>query len=118
MLTARSVARGFTLIELMIGLALLAFILMLGVPAFSTFIQNQKLRDNATLALAQIQFARAEALRLNANVDFLMSDTEPDIGNFTTLAVSTAGRNFLVRGNVYNPANGQMETKMLTTRSA
>ena len=47
-----------------------------------------------------------------------MSDSEPDIGNFTTLAASTTGRNFLVRGNVYNPANGQMEMKMLTMRSA
>lgn len=118
MLTAPPRSRGFTLIELMVGLALLAFVLMLGVPAFSTFIQNQKLRDNATLALAQIQFARAEALRLNSNVDFLMTDTTPDIGNFTALAASTTGRNFLVRGNVYNPANGQMELKILTTRSA
>jgi type IV fimbrial biogenesis protein FimT len=118
MLTSRPRSRGFTLIELMVGLALLAFVLMLGVPAFGSFLQNQKLRDAGTSTLATIQFARAEAIRLNSNVEFLMTDTEPDIGNFSALAESTTGRNFLVRGNVYNPGTGTMDLKMLEGKGA
>ncbi len=110
--------RGFTLIELMIGVALLAFVLMLGVPAFGTFLQNQKLRDNAAVTLAAVQFARAEAIRLNANVEFVLTDDTPNLGNFTALGESTTGKNFLIRGNVYNPASGQNEMRMLTMKSA
>ena len=118
MLTLRPRSRGFTLIELMVGLALLAFVLMLGVPAFGSFLQNQKLRDAGTSTLATIQFARAEAIRLNSNVEFLMTDTEPDIGNFAALAQSTTGRNFLVRGNVYNPGTGAMDLTKLEGKGA
>jgi type IV fimbrial biogenesis protein FimT len=117
MLAARRRAtRGFTLIELMVGLALLAFVLMLGVPSFGTFLQNQKLRDAGTGTLATIQFARAEAIRLNSNVEFLMADSEPDLGNFAALGESTTGRNFLVRGNVYNPTTGTMDLTMLEAK--
>lgn len=119
MLTARRRPQGgFTLIELMIGIALLAFVLMLGVPAFGNFLQNQKLRDNAAVTLAAVQFARAEAIRLNANVEFLLTDETPDLGNFAALGASTTGKNFLIRGNVYNPATGQSELAMLTMKSA
>ncbi|MCU0804490.1 MAG: GspH/FimT family pseudopilin [Burkholderiales bacterium] len=117
MLTLRPPMRGFTLIELMVGLALLAFVLMLGVPSFGSFLQNQKLRDAGTTTLAAIQFARAEAIRLNSNVEFLMTTTEPDLGNFAGLAESTTGRNFLVRGNVYNPGTGTMDITMLEAKA-
>lgn len=110
--------RGFTLIELMIGVALLAFVLMLGVPAFGTFLQNQKLRDNAAVTLAAVQFARAEAIRLNANVEFVLTEDTPNLGNFAALGESTTGKNFLIRGNVYNPASGQNQMTMLTMKSA
>jgi type IV fimbrial biogenesis protein FimT len=113
MLTARHSERGVTLIELMIGLALLAFILMMGVPAFGNYLQNQKLRDAASTALGEAHFARAEAIRLNSNVEFVLTDDEPDIGSFASATPSTSGRNLLVRGNVYNPATGQPELQML-----
>jgi type IV fimbrial biogenesis protein FimT len=121
MLTASASPRrhqGFSLIELMVGLALLAFVLMMGVPAFGAFLQNQKLRDVATSTLAAVQFARTEAIRVNGNVDFVMTDTTPDVSNFTDLTASTSGRNLLIRGNVYNPSTGQNEPKLLEMKGA
>ncbi|MBL8541056.1 MAG: GspH/FimT family pseudopilin [Burkholderiales bacterium] len=116
MLVPRTRQHGFSLIELMVGLAVIAFVLMMGVPAFATFLQNQKLRDAATTALAAVSLARAEAIRLNANVEFLMTDTEPDVTNFAAATASTSGGNLLVRGNVYNPATGQNELTMLEAK--
>jgi type IV fimbrial biogenesis protein FimT len=116
MLTSPGSERGVTLVELMIGLGMVAFILMMGVPAFATYLQNQKLRDTATTTLSTVYFARAEAIRLNANVDFVMTDTEPDVTNFAAATASTSGLNLLVRGNVYNPNTGQNEATMLDVK--
>lgn len=116
MLMPNPAQRGVSLIELMIGLALLAFVLMMGVPAFGAFLQNQKLREAATMTFAEASYARAEAIRLNATVQLVFTDDEPDISTFKNAVASTSGRNLLVRGNVYNPATGQSESKMLDVK--
>jgi type IV fimbrial biogenesis protein FimT len=103
---------------LLIGIALIAFVLMLGVPAFGTFLQNQKLRDASLVTLGAVQFARGEAIRLNSNVEFLMTDDAPHLGNFAALVPSATGRNFLVRGDVYDPSTGDNKVTMLTMKSS
>jgi type IV fimbrial biogenesis protein FimT len=66
---------GMSLIELMIGVALLAFLLFLGVPAFQNFLMNTKVRNAAENVQTGLQLARAEAVRRNVNVRFsLVSD--------------------------------------------
>jgi type IV fimbrial biogenesis protein FimT len=62
--------RGVTLIELMIALAIIGFLMLLGLPAFSTFLQNTQIRNAAETTLSGITLARAEALRRNATVRF------------------------------------------------
>jgi type IV fimbrial biogenesis protein FimT len=116
MLSPQEKETGVSLIELMIGLAILAFVLMMGVPAFGTFLQNQKLRDAATTTFAEATYARAEAIRLNSTVELVLTEDEPGLGNFKDTAASTSGRNLLVRGNVYNTATGQPELKMLDVK--
>jgi type IV fimbrial biogenesis protein FimT len=67
--------RGVSVIELMIGIALLAFLLFLGVPAFQNFLMNTKVKNAAENIQTGLQLARAEAVRRNANVRFsLVSD--------------------------------------------
>lgn len=67
--------RGVTLIELMIALVLLALLLFLALPNFSTFLQNTQIRNAAETTLAGLELARAEAIRRNAPVRFqLVSD--------------------------------------------
>jgi type IV fimbrial biogenesis protein FimT len=61
---------GFSLIELMIGLAIVTILLLLGVPAFQIFLQNTQIRNAAETTLAGITLARAEAVRRNASVRF------------------------------------------------
>jgi type IV fimbrial biogenesis protein FimT len=71
----RRAQAGVSLIELMIGLTIVAFLLFLGVPEFSNFLQNTQIRNAAETTLAGLTLARAEAVRRNAPVRFqLVSD--------------------------------------------
>lgn len=63
-------AYGFTLIELLITLAVVALLLMVGLPSMTTWLQNQQIRTSAEGLQAGLQLARAEALRRNAPVRF------------------------------------------------
>lgn len=63
-----SAARGFTLIELMIGIAIMAIVLAVGMPNFSVWIQNSRLRNAAESILGGLQLARSEAVRRNTPV--------------------------------------------------
>ncbi len=64
------VQRGVTLIELMIGLAILALLLFLALPNFAIFLQNTQIRNAGESVLQGLNLARAEALRRNASVRF------------------------------------------------
>jgi type IV fimbrial biogenesis protein FimT len=66
----RRAQAGVSLVELMIGLAIAAFLLFLGVPQFSNFLQNTQIRNAAETTLAGLTLARAEAVRRNAPVRF------------------------------------------------
>jgi prepilin-type N-terminal cleavage/methylation domain-containing protein len=64
----RSLRAGFTIIELMITLAVLGVLLALGMPSISSWLQNTQIRTAAEGMVSGLQLARAEALRRNANV--------------------------------------------------
>lgn len=59
---------GFTLVELMIVIVVLAIILTLGVPSFRSIIQNNRATTAANDLVAALQTARSEALKLRADV--------------------------------------------------
>lgn len=63
---------GFSLIELMIGLAVLAVVMGIAVPSFKVWAQNAKVRTVAESMLGGLQRARAEAVTRNANVSFVL----------------------------------------------
>jgi type IV fimbrial biogenesis protein FimT len=63
---------GFTLVEIMVTMALFVVLLGLGVPAFMTFILNAKVKNAAETSLAGINLARSEAVSRNAVVRFQM----------------------------------------------
>lgn len=73
MLKQRAI-RGFSLIELMIGIAVLAALIAAGLPSMTQFLQNSQLRTSAESMLSGIQFARAEALKRNVQTRFTLVD--------------------------------------------
>ncbi|MEO8311453.1 MAG: prepilin-type N-terminal cleavage/methylation domain-containing protein [Caldimonas sp.] len=90
--------RGFTLVELLVGMTLLAVLLGLGVPAMGTYLQNSKLASAASSYFSGLQMARTEAIRRNALSEFVMTDTPVSTGNLANVvAPAVAGRNWIVR---------------------
>jgi type IV fimbrial biogenesis protein FimT len=74
-LSRRVEPRGFSLIELMVTLTILGLALMMGMPSFSAWLQNSKLRSAAESVLSGLQFAKAEAVSRNALVRFQLTST-------------------------------------------
>ena len=64
---------GFTLIELMVVLAIVGILLVLGVPLFTTFVSNSRIRTSAEAFANAVAQARTEAVKLNQPVEFVMS---------------------------------------------
>ena len=60
--------QGFTIIELMITLAVLAIIISMAAPSFVTMIQNNRATAVSNDLIASFQLARTEAIKRNATV--------------------------------------------------
>lgn len=71
----RRSSTGFSIIELMIAITVIAIFIALGMPAFFEFLQNAKIRTAAESMRAGIQFAKSEALRRNTSVRFQLMTT-------------------------------------------
>lgn len=84
MLIAPVAERGVTLIEFLIGFALLAILVMLAVPSFQDWIVNAQVRTTADAINDGLQQARAEAVRRNSLVRFTLATA--DGGGWTVQA--------------------------------
>lgn len=68
-------SRGFTLIELMVTIAVLAILLTLAAPSFNDFFQRYRLRGAADDVVTLMAMARSEAIARNRNVAIVFSGT-------------------------------------------
>ena len=64
--------RGFTLIELFVALAIVALLLLLGVPSFTTFLRNSEIRSTAESIINGLRLATTKAANLNQQVTFAL----------------------------------------------
>ena len=64
---------GFSLIEIMIVLVIFAIGLAIGLPSYSLWVANSKIRNAAESILNGIQLARAEAVMRNTSVQFVVA---------------------------------------------
>ena len=82
---------GLTMIELIIGIAIMALVLALGMPSISQWLNNSQIRTAAEGVLAGLQLARGEAVRRNTNVRFQLVSTLT-----SACTVSTSGTHWIV----------------------
>lgn len=64
--------RGFSLIELLVGIVILAILMSLAMPSFQTWLQNSQIRNAAESVQNGLQRARAEAVGRNTDVEFAL----------------------------------------------
>jgi len=66
----RSHARGFSLLELMVVLTLIAILALLAAPSMAGWMRNQRIRGTTEALLSGLQTAREEAIRRNRPASF------------------------------------------------
>lgn len=90
---------GFTLIELMVTVAVLAIVLTVAVPSFANLVNGNRLNAQANLLLAAIEYAKTEAVKTNATVTFCHSAD----GNSCSAAPAAGWQGWVV-GLAANPS--------------
>lgn len=94
---------GYSLIEAMISLAIIAVALTAGIPSFASWLQNLQIRTAAESIKNGLQLAQSEALRRNTPVRFQFTST---IDNSCALSMTDA--NWVVNvGDSTNDPSGQ-----------
>lgn len=83
--------QGVSLIELMVGLAIVGAGVVMGAPSFAEWIQNTRIRTAAESIQSGLSLARAEAIRRNTPVRFQLVDSLT-----SSCALSTSGTNWVV----------------------
>lgn len=101
---------GVTLIELLIGMAILGLILGLGLPSVSTWIQNTQVRGAAESISSGLQLARAEAVKRNTLVGFTMAG--PD--STWSVDVMNPAAQITARSGAEGTGNAQIATTNAT----
>lgn len=72
---ARARDRGLTLVELLIVISMMAVLLTIAIPAYSTMLVRQRLTSQANIFLAALHLARSEAIKRNSRVVVCKSST-------------------------------------------
>ena len=91
--SSRRARRGFTLVELMVTIALLAILMSLAAPSLGVWIRNAQVRTVAEALQNGIRLAQGQALARNRRVVFFLSNDEPGLGASGT----GNGSNWVVR---------------------
>lgn len=72
---SRAMQTGVTLVELLIGVAIVLILFAYGLPSFTLWLQNAQNRTAAEAVQNGLQFARSEAVRRNAVVRITFTNT-------------------------------------------
>lgn len=126
--------RAFTMIELMIVIALIATLTAMVAPSFNEIVKNNRLSSQANDFIASIHLARSEAIKRNQNV-FLCRSADGtscatsggweqgwvvfvDINNNTTLDAGEELRIYpaLAGGNTLRPTNNFVNSVQFVPR--
>lgn len=103
--------RGFTLIELMVTIAVMAIIAMMAAPSFNSIIQNQNLNRSSQELIVQLNNARSKAVlerrEVTLKLNSIVADTPEQLnwavqGKSVLKTGSPSEITFILNGSVKN----------------
>ena len=87
----KNLSTGFTLIELMITIAIASILMTLAVPSFSLMINNSKITSATNEFIGSLNLARSEALKRSSDVSVCKSNTAFTACDTTAATFTTNG---------------------------
>jgi type IV fimbrial biogenesis protein FimT len=87
---------GFTLVEMVVAIAIVAMLLMMGAPSFATWYQNLQIRGAADSVQNGIALARAQAVQRNAPVSFQLVNSLDNSCALLSTGTATRASNWVV----------------------
>lgn len=118
---AQRCERGFTLVELMVTLVVLAVLIAIGMPALNGLMNSNRLTAQANELVGAIQMARSEAIKRNAPVSMcgsLDGATCAAAGDWVQwLVVLDSDSSVLQAGQIREPAVVNSTTPRITFQS-
>lgn len=91
--------RGFTLVELMVTLAVVVVLTAIAVPSFRNLTLSNRLTTTANDVVAALNVAKMEAIKRNTDVQFCSNSTDSN-------GTDTLGKDCTGTGAVYTEVNG------------
>ena len=89
-MSVKPTQRGFTLIEMMVTVTIIAVMLGLGVPSFRNFIASQKAKSASHDLMTAMVIARSEAIKRNAVVTLAPVTADTWVSGWTVSAAPSA----------------------------
>lgn len=83
--------RGFSLVEMLVVIAIMGILMGIAVPSFQNYLINNQVRTAAEMFLGSVMQAKAEAATLNAPVELLLTTAGPDAVETATATAGAAG---------------------------
>ena len=114
---------GFSLIELMVVVAIMGILLALGFPSFKTWLNTTEIRNAAETVQNGMQLARVEAMRRNERVSYwLVSLSDPKVMD-NSCARSGSGTSWVVSrddpsGSCSSPPSDTNAPRLIQTKAA
>ncbi len=85
---------GFTIIEVMVTVVVLAILLSMAIPGFQSMIEKRRLISAAEAAYSDLQFAKSEALKKDVNVTAKIGGSGTDWCFIVAEVTSACGSSF------------------------
>ena len=103
--TCRAAARqrGMTLVELMVGIAVLAILAATAAPYMGDFIVNSRLRESGNLLFTEAMMAQSEAVKRNTTVRVSTNGASVQVLDMTVPASPVVLRSRTLTGTVTAP---------------